>query len=343
MAGDDRESTDHLARLERLTHEVTRYGFFEALRWLECAFPDQPRFGYALRPDREQVRIGQSPSMSFATSSLDSLQRSPDGKSWRLQTFCFGMFGPNGALPLSLTEFAYERRHLKGDVTWSRFVDLFHHRLATLFYRAWADAQPVVQADRPDQDRFAFYVGCLMGIGPEAFRHRDAMPDHAKLHQAGHLACQTRHADGLASILTSFFRLPARVEEFIGRWTEIPAECRLVLGQSPHTGKLGDNALIGARMWDRHQNIRVELGPLNWAEYQRLLPHGSSLARLAAVVRNYLGFELRWDARLILRRSEVPSLTLGRQGHLGWTTWLAHPGRERDADDLVLSRALENC
>lgn len=342
MAGDDRTTADHLALLTQLANAPQRFGFFEALRWLECAFADRPRIGYATRPVEESLRIGQTPSLAFAASSLDSFQRSKQGETWRLQVLCFGMFGPNGPLPTAITEYAYERGHLHRDTTLGRFIDIFHHRLATLFYRAWADAQPTVQADRPEGDRFAFYVGCLMGVGPAPFRNRDAMPDHAKLHNVGHLSCQTRHPEGLASILTSFFGIPSQVVEFVGRWTDIPAECRLSLGAAPATGTLGQNALVGARMWDRHQNIRVELGPMTWREYQRLLPDGPSLARLAAVVRNYVGFELRWDARLLLKKNEVPPLQLGRQGRLGWTAWVANRPHERDAGDLVLSRTLES-
>ncbi|MFO0902426.1 MAG: type VI secretion system baseplate subunit TssG [Pirellulales bacterium] len=341
MAGDARTTADSLKLLEKIANDPRRFGFFEALRWLECAFAQGPRIGYASRPIEEKLRIGQTATLAFATSSIDSLEPSKLHDHWRLQVLCFGMFGSNGPLPTSLTEYVYERRHLVRDVTFSRFVDIFHHRLATLFYRAWADAQPTVQLDRPHQDRFSFYVGTFLGIGPKEFRYRDAMPDHAKLHQAGHFSCQTRHPDGLAAILSSFFGTPARVVEFVGRWMEIPAECRLSLGKSPSTGALGQNALVGARMWDRQQNIRVELGPMTWREYRRLLPDGRSLPRLAAVIHNYVGYEFRWDARLILRQAEVPRTQLGRQGQLGWTAWIGNRPHQRDADDLVLSRAID--
>ncbi len=341
MAGDARTTADSLKLLEKLAENPQRFGFFEALRWLECAFQEGPRVGYAARPHEEKFRVGQTPTLAFAASSIDSLERRENDESWRLQGFCFGMFGANGALPTSLTEFAYERRHQMRDTTFARFVDLFHHRLATLFYRAWADAQPTVQMDRRDQDRFSFYVGTLFGIGPREFRNRDAMPDHAKLHQSAHFACQTRHPDGLAGILSSFFGTPARVVEFVGRWIEIPAECRLSLGATPATGSLGKNSLVGARMWDRQQNIRVELGPMSLRDYCRLLPNGKSLPRLAAVIRNYVGFEFRWDARLVLRQAEVPRAQLGRQGQLGWNAWIGNRPHAHDAGDLVLSRAID--
>ena len=69
----------------------------------------------------------------------------------------FGLFGPNGPLPIHLTEYARERLQHGGDATLCRFLDVFHHRFLALFYKAWAQAQPHVNRDRPAQDRFVVY------------------------------------------------------------------------------------------------------------------------------------------------------------------------------------------
>ena len=49
-----------------------------------------------------------------------------------------------------------------------------------------------------------------------AYRDRDAMPDLAKLHYAGHLSCQVRHPDGLKSMLADFLKLPVLIDELVG-------------------------------------------------------------------------------------------------------------------------------
>ncbi|MBN9253008.1 MAG: type VI secretion system baseplate subunit TssG, partial [Mesorhizobium sp.] len=36
--------------------------------------------------------------------------------------------------------------------------------MMSLFYRSWADAQPTVQLDRPEEDRFQLYMGALVGL-----------------------------------------------------------------------------------------------------------------------------------------------------------------------------------
>jgi type VI secretion system protein ImpH len=71
-------------------------------------------------------------------------------------------------------------------------------------------------------------------------------------------------------------------------------------------------------------------------DYKRMLPGGSSLPRLTAIVRNYIGDELSWDVNLILQEQEVPLLKLGEVGQLGWTTWLTPRPSEDDAGDLYL-------
>jgi type VI secretion system protein ImpH len=336
MADTDRAQAGALDLLRELAEAPERFGFYEALRWFDAAYPQNPRTGYALRPRDEMLRIGQKASMAFAPSPLAEFSRHPDGARWRLITYFFGLLGPNGILPLHLTEFAYERVHRHRDKTFVAFLDVFHHRFAELFYRAWADAQPTVQLDRPDNDRFSRYVGSLEGYGEPSLRNRDALPDGVKLHFAGHFSCPNKHPDGLRSIVASYFGVPAEIREFVGNWLRIPDTSLLRLGGDASLGRLGDSALVGARIWDRQQNFRVELGPLTWSEYQRLLPGGESLRRLQAIILNYVGFGLHWDVRLRLRKDQVPRTILGKQGRLGWTTWVLGRPPAEDADDLVL-------
>ena len=162
--------------------------------------------------------------MDHATASIARFDPGANGHPGRLQVHFFGLFGPDGPLPLHLTEYARDRRRNHGDPAFQRFVDLFHHRALSLFYRAWADVRPTVSFDRPEQDRFGYYVGALIGLSTPGLRDRDAMPDLTKLHFAGLLAGQTRHAEGLAQILSAFFSMPVHVEGFCGAWLPLP-EC----------------------------------------------------------------------------------------------------------------------
>ncbi|NEV63090.1 type VI secretion system baseplate subunit TssG [Thiorhodococcus minor] len=336
MASENRSTSDQLAVLQALRESPYGFGFFQALRQLECAHRDHPRIGQTSRPAEEPVRLAQDPSLSFAPATLSDFRWEKPGQPPRLAVYFLGLFGPNGPLPLHLSEYARERERTAGDPTFARFADIFHHRMLALFYRAWANGRPTVSFDRPESDRFSVYLAALFGQGMPSFRARDAMPDLAKLHYAGRLVAQSRHPEGLTAMIADFFGLPARIEEFVGHWLQLPRGSQWQLGGSPETGSLGLTTIVGARVWDRQYRFRIQLGPLGLDDYRRMLPGGASLARLVAIVRNYLGDELDWELNLVLRREDTPPMQLGGQSQLGWTTWATSGTPEQDPDDLKL-------
>jgi type VI secretion system protein ImpH len=313
---------------------VHRFDFFEALRRLECRSPDQPRIGRAARPSEEPVRLGQDPALTFAPSTLASFTPSRGGGPPRLGGYFFGLFGPNGPLPMHLTEYAQDRIRHDHDPTFARFLDVFHHRMLSLFYRAWSLSRPPVSFDRSD-DWFARYLASLFGYGLPTLQDRDALPDRARLFYAGLFAAQTRHPDGLKAMLGDYFRLQVKLREFVGEWVALPAESRCRLGETPQTGSLGQTAIAGARVWSAQHRFAIILGALSYADYQRFLPGQASLARLTAMVRSYVGEALSWEVTLVLKRDEVPPLRLDGHTRLGWTTWLPAARLDRDPDDLV--------
>jgi|JRYH01.1.fsa_nt_gb type VI secretion system protein ImpH len=338
MADPDRNAT--YALILRLMEKPYAYDFFAAVRRLECAKAAGSRIGASLRLRDDPVRFAQEPSLAFASSTVQAYAPGRRGQPDRMSVNFLGLFGPNGALPLHLTEYARDRERNARDRTFVRFCDIFHHRAIALFYRAWAVNQPSVSFDRvaddPDSDRFGFYVASLIGIAERTLRRRDAVPDIAKQHFAGRLALQTKPPEGLAAIIADYFGVECVIEEFIGHWIEIPPDDRLQMGRPGVVGRLGQTAVIGSRIWDCSQRFRIRIGPLSLREYTRLLPCDRSFARLVGWVRNYIGYEYDWEAVLVLKRDEVPETRLGGGAMLGWTSWLKTKPFRRDADDLVL-------
>ncbi len=314
--------------------EPYRYDFFYAMRLIEAHHADKPRLGTARRPLDEPVRLGQADELDFASAAIARVDLSDRGGRPRLEVRFFGLFGPNGPLPLHLTAYARDRRLHKSDPTFGRFADIFHHRMLLLFYRAWAQARPTVSLDRPGEDRFADYIGSLLGVGGREWRGRDAAPDHAKLAFAGVLSRQVRNADGLAFLLSRYLGMRARVEQFVGRWMPLPTAERTRIGRPgasrrSSTAQLGASAVLGGAVFDRQHHFRIHLGPLDLADFESLLPVGKALPALKALVRQYVGLEFGWDLHLQLDRTQVPPTRPGRQGRLGWTSWIGRPRSDR--------------
>ena len=320
-----------------LTQAPHQFGFFQAVRLLENAHPELPRVGTSLRLRDDPIRFAQSPTLAFPPATLSGFKPGEDGAAPTLTVRFFGLFGPNGPLPLHLTEFARERaRRMPSDRGLVRFLDMFHHRLLSLFYRAWSEAQPTVSLDRPGNDPFSRWVGSVAGYGLSTLRGRDSVPDGARLAAAGILGRTVHGAEGLERVLNDFFRVRVRVHQWQPHWMRLPEEARSRLGLRSAPSRLGESTVIGAKVWDCQTRFRIEIGPLTLAEYERFLPGGESMKRLRDWVLNYVGHELSCEMHLLLRKDEVPAVDMGRKGRLGWTSWLGKRPQANDADDLVL-------
>lgn len=271
--------------------------------------------------------------MAFAPSTVARAQAARSGRPAQLSIYGFGLFGPNGPLPLHLTEHAHERKAHYGDRTLAAFADVFHHRLILLFYRAWADAQSTVSLDHKEE-RFTRYVASLLHMGEPSMRRRDAVLDHSKYFMAGHLLRQTRNPEGLKHILQLFFGLPVRICEFVPQWIRLEPAQRL--GLSGAAG-LGRDTVLGVALRDAQHKFRIEIGPLTLEDYTSFLPGGARAQQLMHWVRHYVGVELAWDLRPVLRAQDASGLTLGALRPLGLSAWL---GKRRpaqgEAGDLLL-------
>lgn len=323
--------------LALLADKAYKFSFFHALRLIECVYNDKPKLGTSKRPVEDGVRFGQEVSMAFETSTLAEFKWGKDGRPPRLTQRFFGLYGTNAPLPLHITEYVRGREHNYHDNTLARFSDVFHHRMLCLFYKARADTEPTFQFDRPDEDRFVDYIGSLLGIAQPSFKNRDAMPDLAKLHYVGYLSNQVKSAEGLRAMLVDYFKLPVLIDEFVGEWLTIEPSEQTRLGFSPQTGTLGESALIGSKVWSCQHKFRITFDALTQAEYESLLPSGQRLKALIAIVRNYLGDEMTWDLRLILKKEQVSGVSLNQGARLGWTSWLGNRESDKNASELLLN------
>ena len=318
------------------------HDFFAVLRRVESLRPDLPRFGHARRPSQEALRLGQEPELDFAPAALASFEPGAPAAP-RLGVRFFGLLGPQGPMPLHFTEYVRERLRFRGDATSARFLDVFHHRLLALFYRAWAQAQPTVHHDRPEEDRFAAWLGATCGLDGQADAPR-VLPESARLFQAGLLGARSRHPEGLTKLLASHFGVPVEIEQHVAQWLALEAADRTRLGFARsrperagiRAGQLGVSAGSGSKLRDRQYKFRIALGPLTLAQYDAFIPGGTAWPALCEWVQHYTGLDLRWDVRLTLAREQLPPPRLGAKLRLGVATWIGRVDRTRDRGDLRL-------
>jgi type VI secretion system protein ImpH len=331
------------ASLQAASAEPWAFDYFALMRRLEALAQPAPRWGRALLPGAEPVRVGQEPSLSFAPASFSRFEPATAASPPRLRQHFFGYIGPNGPLPVHLSDFIRERSVNHGDPTWLAFLDTFSHRFALHFYRAWAQARPAVSLDRPGEDSFRLQVGALVGMGTATRSERDEIHDDARLHFSGWLGRRVHNAEGVEAVLASYFGVPVKLERWVGHWMALPAGELTRLSRGESSRSMGLGAMLGTRAWDRQHRVRLHLGPLTLDQYRFFLPIGSARPVLQRWMQQMLGDELFWDAELVLKKEEVPPMRLGQHAgnapRLGWVSWLGQRPRARDAADVRVDSA----
>jgi type VI secretion system protein ImpH len=328
-----RRAADPAELGRRLGEAPWEFDLFQAMRLVEAAYPERSRIGEGRRPVDEAVRFAQEASLAFAPSAVAAFEPASGARAPRLVQRVLGLLGPNGALPIHLTEWARDRARNFGDAAFARFLDVFHHRMLSLFYRAWAQAQAAVSMDRPRQDFFGRRLAALCGLGMPSLRDRDGVPDPVKLAHAGVFGRQVRNAECLQIVLANYFCVPVQIEEFVGHWLQIAPTQRSRLGHREGFARLGEDAVIGERTWHAQSRFRVVIGPVSFRDYERFLPRGRSSRALHDLIRLYVGMEQSWEVKLVLKQQEVPLAWLGNSVWIGWSSWLGARLTDKDAAD----------
>jgi type VI secretion system protein ImpH len=308
-----------LSYLSDLESEPWRFDFYNVLRRVERSYPNRPRIGQSAARRDEYVVLGQDPFMDFPASTLSKVDHDALGR-LRVCVKFLGLLGPQGALPLATTEEAYGW-WLTRDEAFPRFLDIINHRFIQLFYRAWADARPVAQFDRPNTDRFQAYIGSVIGIGTPIHRDLDAVPDQAKMAYAGLIGAQTKSGSRLRSFISGLFGLEVDVEEFVGVYLPLDPGDLTLIGQQG--SRLGLDTLMGGSVFSLEDKFRLRLHVKSLAEYESFLPNGRRCRELADAVFFYVGDQLDWDMELAIPAGAVEPMMLGRSGRLGWTSWMS--------------------
>ncbi|HEX5356855.1 MAG TPA: type VI secretion system baseplate subunit TssG [Aquabacterium sp.] len=356
--------------IDQLLQAPQQFDFFQAVRlldrWMGLASPD----GKGL----SRLNFRNSLSLSFPPSQIESLKvhlRASDDErdaavtassataplaqhidSIDMTPAFMGLLGVNGTLPLFYTEMLSQRELYQKDYAGRAFMDLFSHRAVSLFYEAWRKHRMPIQFEADRRSRFLPLALSLAGLGQRGLRDRlggdrGAVADEALAYYAGTLQQRTLSASQLQQVLRDYLNVPVRLEQFVGRWYQIPASGRAYLGLSgssragaaPVNGVLGRSAMLGERVWQRDLRMRVVLGPLPHAKFRRFLPGGKGALALKEMLTMLGGISLEYEINLQLQRDDVQGCTLDSSRpatafRLGWDTFLQTRSANEDRVDV---------
>jgi type VI secretion system protein ImpH len=313
--------------IRELLERGPAFSFFQAVRLLQALDPKAPRVGRQGPASLEAVRLRPSLSYAFQNADLERVRRLPGGKFEVVSTF-LGLYGTASPLPSYFTEqLFFEQDEEKGFLR--GFLDLFHHRLLSLFYRAWEKYRYDAQFTSDGEDPLSTRLSAMLATDAESLPKDHAVPAVRLLAYAGVLTQQPRSAAALNALLSDYFEgLPVAVVPFAGGRTPVPADQRNALGS--RNSRLGEDLVVGESVSDPGGAFRVEIGPAGLEDFLSFLPGKPRLAELRELcdLMNDGGLDL--EVELELKEDEVPPLRLSDgPARLGWSTWLGRrPGMD---------------
>lgn len=302
------------AHIER---HAPRADFFTLIGLIERLEGGRAPIGGDGPPSLEGLRLCHDPALALRSTDVSAASERGDGR-WVVTTAFLGLTGAVSPLPLYLCEAV-----LNADTPRLRdFYDIFHHRLLSLLYRRVVRDRWAPSYQRNAGDRWSRRLLALAGL--ESPNSRIPAPVRLRLValRLGQRGTLRGLELGIQAVLgEALGDASVVVTPFVVEWVEIDASQRLRLGAT----RLGDGAMIGARMRSASSKVSLRIGPLSATSYRRLLPGGDLLALVNDAFELLVDDRLDYTLELVIPAGSAPPFRLGASppASLGRTTWLS--------------------
>lgn len=316
-----------------------RYDMFQAVWNFQRMFHERKRVGRDGPPSAEVVRFRSWLSLAFPPSAIRAITKPDrDDQPIEMTVALKGLTGTQGVLPSYYTELLLERTAAKQDAL-RDFLDLFNHRMISLFYRVWEKHRMLVGYEQGMRsglsDPMSNCLWALLGLGTKGLRESLGGMDRALLRYTGLIAQRPHSAAVLQHILADYFHVPITIRQFVGIWLQIETEDQSCIGDGNRNNRLGHTVVLGTRVWDPQAKFTIRVGPLTYREFSRFLPSDPRYFVLVNLTKMLVDPTLDFSITLVCKRQEVPYCRLSISNEytpqLGWTTWLK--SKETRSDD----------
>lgn len=360
MASPSRDPKSGLAG--QVENEPYRFSFVQTIRLLqkvreELTLPIT-ELGSDTHPADEFLRLIAHPSRTFPGAQIMHVTERPSrsevngDRHLAVVTAFMGLYGPSGVLPYFDTQRIIDSIPRSGGKTLIKGVpekdllDLFTHRILSLFYRASTKYRLPIAYDRTYSshpstvDLFTTSLFAIAGMGTAGLRNRQEVKDEITIEFSGYFSGFPKNSVSLARMLSAYYMVPATIQQFVGQWRNLSASDR---SEMPTRAKplglncqLGASFIVGERIWDIQGKFRVCLGPLTYDQFVTFLPGSRVLTAIAQTVRLYAGPQFEFDLQLELIGTEVPRCGLVGGTRLGQNSWLIGDRAGENRKDAVI-------
>lgn len=277
--------------------------------------------GETTNPNREAVRIRSQLTMHQEGTEINHLEvnNTPSGLP-EVYINTLSLAGINGPLPIPYTEMLLDQVKKK-DNSGLRFLDIFHHRLASMWHRLRKRTYPHLFKSPP--------VNTPLGKLQENLSGFQQQGDVSHTLFFDYFWRRSRSLSCLLQIIEKLFNVKASINPFEGVWRKVDPSEGSKLGQKGQFQILGKNAILGLRCWDQAAGFTVTIAPLDWAAIHQFLPFANSVLgggnfyRFKQLLVSYMGALPRVFLNLSLKEGENRGAMLDQKHGLGWNTWLS--------------------
>lgn len=341
--------------LPAILDDAPRMNFIRFCELLELAASDAPPIGTTDSPTADPIRFRSRAQLGFPGREIDAVRYDADNPlaPVSVATTFLGLYGVDARMPAYFVDEVAQNRD--GAERLSAFLDLFHHRVITQYYRVARKYRYPIGFRRDGTDPVSRYLLSFAGFGfststriansvprlPAATREQECSTARQQLSEVADkrrllsmlgLAMQkTRTAEGLAGVLRHAVPdASIAVEEFHPVWREV---------DDVEPAALGEQCLLGHGFYDRANTVRVVITPASREMVLALVPGQPAHREVMALLRFYLGYESEADLEMHVRADLMPKPMLEpRQASLGFTAQLEAPTRSASDDRAGITR-----
>ncbi len=280
--------------IELLKNKYFDFDFFQAVSLLE------EYFGSEVPLEIRKPRFFADAGQKFPASDIASVQKHSDSKAKFYLSF-MGLIGISSPIPQHYSDYALWNS--KEHCGLASFLNIFDHRLYSLFYEAWQKYRPIPTWSQNNNFDFFNRVIALSGLNLDDQKSKDSL----LLKYAGLFAGINRNADSLAEILTDCFSgTEVTIKQWASRWAKVENKTKLGLNFT-----LGNGAMLGERIFDQSGKFLVIVAISEKCNLEDFLPDSVNIKRIKEIVNLFSPQPLSFDIQLNFTSSNLIPVKLG--------------------------------
>lgn len=294
---------------ENFIEALDKEQLFESLHLIEqFLLKSNANLGTDHLPSQETIELKVAQQLGYEVGEFTTVE-SKRNQSLVVMTNLIGLTGENGVLPKHYSELILQR--LKdSDPTLQDFLDIFNHRILSLFYRTWQSFQPAVQHRKVSVNEFSSWNQVLESL-------TGGLGDRA-IHWGGLFSQPVKSRGSIQACMESLSGCDVIIRDFKGKWMHL-TECeqtRLCSKRLPEGqySELGRGASLGRKAWNVNAGFMVEFVAKGQEQVHGMMPNGERIREIKALCKDLLGNTASVEWSLTAQYKHLPKVQLKKGG-----------------------------